>query len=102
MTNKKKKLKINNNKENTKLQGVTRVEETPAKDVVIEATIPQMTPLKELSWDDKVAQEIEALKDVTNTYTTQNNMLFTSEETTTNEIIDINTEDVSPTQPQAL
>ena len=98
MTNKKKKLKTNNNKENTKSQGANKIEETPVKDVVIEATTPQTPTLKELSWADKVAQEMEALKDVTNTYTARSSTLFTSEKTTTDSITDINTEDVSPNQ----
>ena len=102
MTNKKKKLKTNNNKENTKSQDANKIEETPVKDVVIEATTPQMPTLKELSWADKVAQEMEALKDVTNTYTARSSTLFTSEKTTTNRITDINTEDVSPNQSQAM
>ena len=102
MTNKKKKLKTNNNKENTKSQGTNKSEETPVKDVVIEATTPQTPTLKELSWADKVAQEMEALKDVTNTYTARSSTLFISEKTTTDRITDINTEDVSPNQSQAM
>ena len=90
MTNKKKKLKTNNNKENTKSQGANKIEETPVKDVVIEATTPQTPTLKELSWADKVAQEMEALKDVTNTYTARSSTLFISEKTTTDRITDIN------------
>jgi hypothetical protein len=98
MTNKKKKLKTTNNKENTELPNVARVTETPAKEVVIEDITTKTTTLKELSWDDKVAQEMEALKDVSNTYTALNNTLFTNENTTTNESLNVNTEDTSSNQ----
>ncbi|CAG8774898.1 5793_t:CDS:2, partial [Gigaspora rosea] len=52
--------------------------------------------------EDTMAQEMEALKDMSNMYMIQNSSLFTSEETTTSKTIDINIEDVLSTQPQAM